>query len=127
MRFYTVDPDTRLLSSITEGAASIGVNGEGFCLYESPTTQKVYGISVTIGGTVNEFELTDPDADGLLSSTTVRTFSVGSEAEGCVVDDETGALYISEENRALWRYSAEPDGGHDAHGGRRARHAPGDT
>ncbi len=115
VRFYTVNPDTRLLTSITEGAASIGNNGEGFCLYESPATpttpSKVYGISVTIGGTVNEFELTDDDADGLLSSTTVRTFSVGSEAEGCAVDDESGALYISEENVALWRYSAEPNGG----------------
>ncbi len=111
VRFYTVDPDTRQLSSITEGAASIGVNGEGFCLYQSPTSQKVYGISVTIGGVVNEFELTDNDADGLLESTTVRTFSVGSEAEGCVADDDTGALYVSEENVALWRYSAEPTGG----------------
>ena len=35
----------------------------------------------------------------------------GSEAEGCVADDDTGALYISEENVALWRYSAEPAGG----------------
>ena len=66
VRFYTVDPNTRQLSSITEGAASIGNNGEGFCLYHNPTTQKVYGISITIGGTVNEFELTDPDADGQL-------------------------------------------------------------
>ena len=110
VRFYTVNPDTRQLSQITENNAPIGVNGEGFCMYQSPTTQKVYGISVAISGTVNEFELTDPDADGLLSSTTVRTFSVGSEAEGCVVDDESGALYISEENVALWRYSAEPNG-----------------
>ena len=111
VRFYTVNPTTRQLSAITESGEPIGVNGEGFCLYQSPTTQKVYGISITIAGTVNQFELTDPDADGLLSSTTVRTFTVGSEAEGCVADDDTGALYISEENEALWRYSAEPDGG----------------
>ena len=60
---------------------------------------------------VNQFELLDADEDGLLESRTVRSFAVGSEAEGCVADDETGALYISEENRALWRYSAEPDDG----------------
>lgn len=111
VRFYTVDPQSRLLSPVTEAAAPIGVSGEGFCLYRSPVTHRVYGISITRGGTVNEFELTDPDADGLLSSTTVRTFAVGSEAEGCVADDETGALYISEEDVALWRYSAEPAGG----------------
>ena len=28
-----------------------------------------------------------------------------------MADDDTGALYISEENEALWRYSAEPDDG----------------
>ena len=50
VRFYTVDPSTRMLSSITEGGEPIGVNGEGFCLYQSPTTQKVYGISITIAG-----------------------------------------------------------------------------
>ena len=41
----------------------------------------------------------------------MRSFAVGSEAEGCVADDDTGALYVSEENDALWRYSAEPGGG----------------
>ena len=41
----------------------------------------------------------------------VREFAVGSQAEGCVADDENGALYIAEEDGGLWRYSAEPDGG----------------
>ena len=111
VRFYNVDPETRLLSPTTEASAPIGVSGEGFCLYESPTTHKVYGISITIAGTVSQFELLDADRDGMLESNTVRTFSVGSEAEGCVADDDTGALYISEENEALWRYSAEPGTG----------------
>src|SRR4051812_38086986 len=52
--FYTVDPDSRQLSQITKTNAPIGVNGEGFCLYQSPTTKKVYGITVTIAGKVNE-------------------------------------------------------------------------
>jgi len=109
-RFYDVNPDTRQLSSTTEGGEPIGWNGEGFCMYES-TTGKVYAFSITIAGMMNQFELLDADSDGLLESRTVRSFAVGSEAEGCVADDETGALYISEENRALWRYSAEPDDG----------------
>ena len=110
-RFYTVNPTTLLLASTTEGGDPIGSNGEGFCMYESPTTDKVYAFSITIAGVVNQFELLDADADGLLESDPVRQFNVGSEAEGCVADDDTGALYISEENRALWRYSAEPGGG----------------
>jgi myo-inositol-hexaphosphate 3-phosphohydrolase len=111
VRFYDVDPTTRLLSQTTEDSAPIGTNGEGFCLYESPESGRVYGISITIGGSLTQFELLDTDADGLLESQTVRSFAVGSEAEGCVADDDTGALYVSEENEALWRYDAEPDGG----------------
>ena len=34
-RFYNVNPDTRQLSSTTEGGEPIGSNGEGFCMYES--------------------------------------------------------------------------------------------
>jgi 3-phytase len=108
VRFYDVDPTTRLLSPATEGGAPIGAVGEGFCLYDSPFSDSVYGISITIAGVVRQFELLDADGDGMLESRIVREFSVGSEAEGCVADDRTGALYISEEDRALWRYGAEP-------------------
>jgi 3-phytase len=41
----------------------------------------------------------------------VREFTVGSQAEGCAADDETGALYIAEEAGGLWKYSARADGG----------------
>ena len=34
----------------------------------------------------------------------VRDFYLGSEGEGCEVDDATGALYISEEDVGIWRY-----------------------
>jgi 3-phytase len=41
----------------------------------------------------------------------VREFTVGSQAEGCVADDETGALYVAEEGGGFFRYLAAPDGG----------------
>lgn len=37
-----------------------------------------------------------------------RAFAVGSQAEGCVIDDEAGALYIGEEARGVWRYDLDP-------------------
>ena len=49
--------------------------------------------------------LTDADNDGLLLvGKPVRDFYLGSEGEGCEVDDATGALYISEEDVGIWRY-----------------------
>lgn len=39
----------------------------------------------------------------------VRAFDVGDQVEGCVADEERGYFFIAEENRAIWRYDAEPD------------------
>ncbi|MCW2761781.1 MAG: hypothetical protein JWR85_1982 [Marmoricola sp.] len=111
VRFYTVDPTTRLMSPVTEGGNPIGNFGEGFCMYQSPTSNKVYGITITIQGLMRQFEITATGTNGALEGTLVRSLQVGSEAEGCVADDDTGALYISEEDVALWRYSAEPTSG----------------
>ena len=54
---------------------------------------------------VRQFEIRDADRDGLLEGVEVRQFAVGSEAEGCVADDDRGVVYISEEEVGLWRYA----------------------
>ncbi|MBW7945533.1 MAG: phytase [Sphingomonadaceae bacterium] len=36
------------------------------------------------------------------------SFKVGSQPEGCVVDDETGRLYLGEEDVAIWRFDLKP-------------------
>jgi 3-phytase len=41
----------------------------------------------------------------------VRRFAVGSQAEGCVVDDVSGALYVGEEAKGVWRYRFDPASG----------------
>ena len=109
VRFYKVNPSTRMLSAVNDSTLATGL-GEGLCMYQSPTSHKVYGLSITIQGVLTQYEIHDSDMDGLLQTTTVRSFDVGSEAEGCVADDDTGALYVSQEDAALWRYDAEPYG-----------------
>lgn len=46
--------------------------------------------------------------DGGLLATEERRFAVGSQTEGCVVDDARGELYIGEENVGVWRYDLDP-------------------
>ncbi|MGL5827162.1 MAG: phytase [Nocardioides sp.] len=110
LQLYTVNQDTRLLQSITEGR-SLPTSGEGVCLYRSPVSARTYAIVITITGRLRQYELNDPDQDGRVSGTLVRDIQVGSEAEGCVADDSDGSLYVSEEDVALWRYGAEPGAG----------------
>ena len=88
-----------------EQVGSIATSGEGLCLYESPLD--LYAFIVTRPGVVKQFKLNASRTGGTL----VRSFSLGSEAEGCAVDDQAQALYISQEDVALWRYGANPSDG----------------
>jgi myo-inositol-hexaphosphate 3-phosphohydrolase len=86
----------------------------GLCLYRSAATDRLYAFVTQNAGTghVEQWELR-AGAAGTVDAARVRSFAVGSLSEGCVADDEHGALYIGEELGGIWRYSAEPDGGSD--------------
>ena len=61
-------------------------------------------VAVVIGkdGQVREYTVTGQgDA---LSGTERRRFAVGSQSEGCTIDDATATLYIGEELKGVWRY-----------------------
>lgn len=112
LRLYTVDPASRRLSPITEGGGVLPTNGgEGLCLQVGSATGRLSAVVITRPGQLRQFVLADADDDGLLDATLARDFAVGSEAEGCVADDELGRLYVSEEDVGLWRYGAEPGAG----------------
>lgn len=88
-----------------KAVGSITTSGEGLCLYQS--SSHFYVFIVTRPGRVRQFKLNASRTGGTL----VRSFSLGSEGEGCAVDDRAQALYISQEDKALWRYGANPSDG----------------
>lgn len=47
---------------------------------------------------------------GAISGVERARFAVGSQSEGCVVDDEAGQLYIGEEMKGVWRYPLAQSG-----------------
>jgi 3-phytase len=61
-------------------------------------------------GTYRQWRLYD-NGEGRVAVEQVREFEAGSQAEGCVADDELGHLYVNEEDGGLWKYAAEPDSG----------------
>jgi myo-inositol-hexaphosphate 3-phosphohydrolase len=111
LKIYAINPSSRLLSNISEGGTIRTGGGEGLCMYHSPGSGRFFVFQVTIEGKVTQTELGDADGDGLVDGQVVRTFDLGSEGEGCVADDGTGSLYMSQEDVALWRYGAEPGDG----------------
>ena len=82
----------------------------GSCVYRSPRDKAVYLFVTSKDGGVEQYRL---DAGGELAirAALVRTFRVGSVAEGCVADLDFGWLYVAEEKVGIWKYGAEPDSG----------------
>ena len=108
---YLVDPQTRELVDVTDGLISTGmVDPYGLCMYKSRRTGLYYVFVNDTDGLVKQWVLQD-SGHHRINAELVREFSAGSQTEGCVADDETGDLYLGEEDVGIWKYSAEPDGG----------------
>jgi 3-phytase len=110
LSLYAVDAAGRL-RDIAAGTIPTGMRDPyGLCMYVSARDGAAYVfINNSDRGEFKQWKL-ELQQDRI-AARLVREFVVGSQAEGCVADDETGALYIAEEDVGLWRYAAEPDGG----------------
>ncbi len=110
---YRLNTQTRQLEDVSAGGFSVGVNeAYGLCLFHSALSGSYYALVNGTDGDVEQWELFD-NGRGLVDAVLVRSFSVGSQTEGMVADDEAGWLYVGEEHVAIWRYGAEPDAGND--------------
>ena len=106
---YRIDPGTRGLVNVRSQPRATGFGVSGLCMYKSPTSGKFFVFVSDSSGTVKQFELTA--TGNAIDYTLVRTLTFGSVTEGCVADDYHRTLYVSQEDAALWRLSAEPNGG----------------
>jgi 3-phytase len=105
---YWLDPATRRLSRAGDPVPTGIADPYGLCMYADASGHYVF-VNNNDDGFYRQWKITAQG--GRAVAAPVREIKVGSIAEGCAADDETGALYINEENVALWRYSAKPDGG----------------
>ena len=103
---YTIDPDTRQLTSVADGVQPTNLSDPyGLCMYRD----RKGGTFVFVGdpdGLVRQWKLTATPA-GKVRAQAVRDLRFDTQTEGCVADDETGALYVAEEDVALWRLGAD--------------------
>jgi 3-phytase len=108
---YRVDAATRRLVNVADGEQHTGLlDPYGLCMYRSAASGRHYVFINEGSGAMRQWELLDA-GNGRVRTQLVREFSFGSQPEGCVADDETGVLYVAEEDVGLWRMGAEPDAG----------------
>jgi 3-phytase len=108
---YRLDHASRRLSSVADGTLASGLEDPyGLCMYHSAKSGDFFVLANdSVDGKLRQWKLVE--RNGKVGIEAVRDILVGSQAEGCAADDELGNLFIAEEDVALWKYSAEPDGG----------------
>ena len=106
---FAVDPDTRMLRDVAARELQMGITVYGSCLYRSRLTGALFFFVNSQAGEVEQWRLYS--RGGRVDAVHARTFDVGGQVEGCVADDETGFLFIGEEDVGIWRYQAEPGAG----------------
>ena len=67
----------------------------GLCMYKSPASGKTYVFMNSKAGEVEQWELFD--VQNRMDACLVRSFSVGTQTEGMVADDENRILYLGHE------------------------------
>jgi 3-phytase len=107
---FELDPGTRQLRDITAAPITPALEVYGSCLYHSAATGAMYSFVNSKKGEVEQWALAD-DGSGKVAGRLVRSFSVASQVEGCVADDELGDFYLGEEQKGIWKFGAEPDAG----------------
>jgi len=97
---YLLDPAT--LEAKKYGFVTTGdYEPYGFCV--GKYNGQFYLIADAKSGEVRVWTITAGETGPVTNL--VRTFHVGSQAEGCVVDDSNGNLYVGEEDVGIWLFS----------------------
>ena len=105
---YVLDTTSRQLINVADGLQPSGLSDPyGLCMYRNARTQKYYVFISDPEGLVRQWELL-PTKAGKVRAKRVRDIRFKSQTEGCVADDESGVLYVAEEDVGLWRTDADP-------------------
>jgi len=102
---FTLDTSARRL--VPMGRYPVGP-GEayGMCLWTRAKDKALFGFVVLKDGRINQVRIDLSGPSPVVMP--VRSMKLGTQAEGCVVDDRTATLYVAEEDVGLWRFAADP-------------------
>ena len=104
-----IDPQTGVLTDVSAHALLVDTQQikdiYGCCFYFN---KKPYFFINGKNGVVQQFELVATPGQKI-DLKLVRTLEFSTQIEGMVADEEYGVLYVGEEDRGVWKVSAESD------------------
>jgi len=113
LAIYAIDESTGRVSRVDARIVPAEFHDlYGLCMYRSSRTNELYAFATSGDGLMHQWRLFPVDGNKV-DAELLRQINVGTVAEGCVVDDDTGYLYVAEETVGVWRYGAEPDAGNE--------------
>lgn len=101
--FFLLDRDSLKLTHWGQVPVKVS-EPYGFCM--GRFQGRTVAVMVGKAGDIRQFDISD--AGGKPAGVLTRSFAVGGQSEGCVIDDETGSLFIGEEAKGIWRYKLDP-------------------
>ncbi len=113
VKVWVIDRESGRLSERNTGPTFLVFDGGqpyGSCVYRSPKDGRAYVFVNDHDGRFEQYRLDDA-GHGSIRAERVRSFRVGSQAEGCVADLELGNLFVAEEDIGIWKFGAEPGDG----------------
>ena len=111
VKFFALDPEAAQLRPLHSDLGSELGEIYGLCMYQ-PGPDIVEVFATGRSGRIERYEVWIKD-DGSVFMGRLAWLSVPSQAEGCVADDVTGELYVSEESTGIWHFDLsanQPDG-----------------
>ncbi|OZG72423.1 3-phytase [Hahella sp. CCB-MM4] len=118
--FYAINDDVTNpltdLGTLDISTLDIGLEPAGVCLYKNTTTDELTISGFSEQGEVIQYKLRY-DGSGMISTVNdsmgtplpVRRFTVGGELSACITDDETGTMFIAEQDLGVWAYGADAE------------------
>ncbi|WP_417550361.1 phytase [Methylophaga sp.] len=105
LHVFAIDPDSGFVSELGQ-VATASQDIYGLCMYKKQAGD-IYTIVNDKDGRFFQYQM--QDNQGKIDAKKVREFSVGSQPEGCVADDQNHRLFVGEENKAVWALDAGAD------------------
>lgn len=102
---FRLDPATAKLTTLGAVAAGSG-EAYGVCLLQRGSALEAF--MVVKDGTINQVSI-DISGNAVFGKI-VRTMKLGTQSEGCAVDERIDRLYVAEEDVGLWRFEAAATG-----------------
>ena len=104
VNLYLFDPST--LTTADYGFMPTSYEPYGFCMGQRGET--FFLVVTTKAGTVHQMTVSAGPAGPVIGD--ARVLTLGSQLEGCVVNDAADTLYVGEEDVGVWRFDFDPAG-----------------